>query len=325
MTAARTLAIALTAGTLLALPVDAQTLRLATVVNEPHPWLDAAEVFKAHIEENSDLTVEIFPGGQLGNDATVVDEMRIGTVDVMISSVGNVASFVRPFEFFALNYLFSDMDAFRAATDPEGEIFAIFADIVAEADVGMHLLALTGGGTRNLSNARGPITSPDDMAGIRMRTTGAQLDADMWQAMGAVTSSLPWTELYTGVQTGVVTAFESTISGFVGSRLYEVASYHSLTEHQIMMSQISISELRWDALDEETRAVVMEAARLAGETGTEAGVRADEELLGQLAEQGVTITEVDREAFAARVADLHDALAERLGVSEVLTMIREMN
>ncbi len=322
MSATRTLGLALMTGAWLALPAEAQMLRLATVVNAPHPWIDAAELFKSHVEENSDLSVEIFPGGQLGNDATVVDEMRIGTVDVMIGSVGNIAPFVRGFEFFALNYLFPDMDAFRAATDPEGEIFGYYAQEVSDADVGLQLLALTGGGTRNLSTAQGPVTTPEELQGVRMRTTGAQLDSDMWQAMGAVTASLPWTELYTGVQTGVVSAFESTISGFYGSRLFEVAPYHSLTEHQIMMSHLSMSEARWNSLDADTQAVVAEAARLAGEHGTQMGVEYDRDLLVQLKDLGVTVSEVDRGAFADRVSHLHEELAERLGVSHLLATVR---
>lgn len=312
------------AAMLVTLPAAAQTLRLATVVNAPHPWIDAAELFKSELESNTGLTVEIFPGGQLGNDATVVDEMRIGTVDVIIGGVGNIAPFVRSFEFFALNYLFENMEEFEAVTDPESEIFSYYADQVAGADVGLHLLALTGGGTRNLSSAAGPVTEPGDLEGVRMRTTGAQLDQRMWQAMGAVTSSLPWTELYTGVQTGVVQAFESTISGYYGSRLYEVAPYHARTEHQIMMSHISVSTLTWGRLSEDERAAVTDAARLAGLHGTEMGVKYDKELLEGFAEQGITVTEVDTSAFAARVADLHDQIAEDLGVSHLLQIVREL-
>lgn len=322
----KTFRLALLAGLtmLMTVPVAAQTLRLATVVNAPHPWVDAAELFKAEVEANTDLTVQIFPGGQLGNDATVVDEMRIGTVDVMIGSVGNVAPFLRSFEFFSMNYLFEDMDEFRAVTDPDSVFFTWYAEQVADAGIGLQLLALTGGGTRNLSTARGPVAEPSDLEGVRMRTTGAQLDQRMWQAMGAVTTSLPWTELYTGVQTGVVEAFESTISGYYGSRLYEVAPYHALTGHQIMMSHLSMSSIAWNRLSDADRAAVTEAARLAGAHGTERGVYYDGEVLARFADLGVTVTEVDVPAFAARVADLHDEVAEGLGVSHLLQALRDL-
>ncbi len=302
----------------------AQEIRVATVVSAPHPWIDAAEVFKEEVEAHTDYTVEIYPGGQLGDDETVVDEMRIGTVDVTIGGVGNISPFVPEFEFFALSYLFADMDGFRAVTDRESEVFAFFHDVVAEADVGLELLALTGGGTRNLSTAEGPVTHPDDLDGVRMRTTGAQLDQDTWGALGAVTTSLPWTELYSAVQTGVVSAFESTISGYVGSNLFEVAPYHSKTEHQVMMSHISMASLRWDQLSEDEREVIVRAADMAGRHGTEMGVQYDAELIEELADRGVTVSEVDAEAFMAATGALHEEYAAELGLSDLLETVRAL-
>jgi TRAP-type transport system periplasmic protein len=320
------LATAAIAASVVALPAAAQTtLRLGTVVSAPHPWLDAAEMLKAEVEENTDFTVEIYPGGQLGDDATMVDEMRIGTVDLLIGGVQNISTFVPSYQFFSLNYLFADMDEFRQVADPEGEIFAYFEQEVADADVGLRLLAFTGGGTRNLSTAQGPVTEPADMEGVRMRVTGARLDAETWQAVGALTTSLPWTEIYTGVQTGVVSAFESTISGYYGSRLYEVAPYHAKTEHQIMMSHISISELTWNRLSEEERAVIERAARAAAEHGTEMGVQYDAELIVELEAQGVTVSEVDKDAFIEATAPLHERFAEELGVTDLLELVRELN
>ncbi|WP_265519352.1 TRAP transporter substrate-binding protein [Nitratireductor luteus] len=307
-----------------ALPATAQTLRLATVVAPPHPWIDAAETFKTEVEANTDLTVEIFNGGQLGNDQTVVDEMRIGTVDVMIGGVQNISPFVKKFEFFSLNYLFDGMDSFRAATDPDGEVFSFFKQEVADAGVGLNLLALTGGGTRNLNASSGPVTSPEDLDGVKMRVTGSQLDAEMWQATGALTTSLPWTEVYTGLQTGVVNAFESTISGYYGGRLYEVAKFHNKTEHQIMMSHISISEITWGRLSEEERATVEAAAKLAAERGTDMGEQYDNELISKLEEQGVTVSEVDKQAFIATASPLHEEYAERLGMSDMLETVRNL-
>jgi TRAP-type transport system periplasmic protein len=318
--------VAVVAATAAALPAAAQTtIRIGTVVSAPHPWLDAAEMIKAEVEENTDLVVEIFPGGQLGDDATMVDEMRIGTVDMLIGGVQNISPFVPSFQFFGLNYLFAGMDQFRQVTDPEGEVFAYFEDAVEEADVGLRLLAFTGGGTRNLSTAHGPVTEPGDMDGVRMRVTGSRLDADTWQSVGALTTSLPWTEIYTGVQTGVVGAFESTISGYYGSRLYEVAPYHAKTEHQIMMSHISISDLAWERLSEEEREVVERAARAAAEHGTEMGEQYDADLIAQLEEQGVTVTEVDKDAFIEATAPLHEPFAEQLGVTDLLQIVRDLD
>ncbi len=303
----------------------AQTLRLATVVTAPHPWIDAAEAFKAEVEAETDgrITVEIFPSAQLGNDQTVIDEMRIGTVDMIIGGTQNASPFVPEFGLFSLNYLFSGMEAFERATDPEGELFAYFHETVRNHGVGIELLALTGGGTRNLSARSGPVASPADMNGLKMRVPGSQMDARMWQATDALTTSLPWSEIYTGVQTGVVEAFESTISGYYGSKLYEVAPYHALTEHQIMMSHISIGTLTFDRLAAEDQELIVQAARNAAVLGTAKGVEYDGSLLERLqTEHGVTVNEVDKTAFLEVSAPLHDEFAAELGVADALDILR---
>ncbi|WP_447555609.1 TRAP transporter substrate-binding protein [Vreelandella sp. EE22] len=311
---------------LTATPALAETLRLGTVVSAPHPWMDAAEAFKAEIEEATDnrINVQIFPGGQLGNDQTMVDEIRIGTTDMIIGGVMNISPYVSDFEIFSLNYLFEDMDEFRAATAPDSEVFSYFDNAVTDAGVGLTLLSLTGGGTRNLSSNVGPITEPSDLEGVKMRVTGSRLDADMWQTYGALTTSLPWTEIYTGMQTGVVGAFESTISGYFSSRLYEVAPYHAKTEHQIMMSHISISENRLDRFSEEDQALIREAAQHAGDLGTDKGVEYDAEFINQFEDLGVTVTEVDKQAFIDQALPLHDEFAKERDLTELLETIRNL-
>lgn len=304
---------------------EAQTLRLATVVNAPHPWIDAAEALKAEVEAKTDgrVTVEIFPGGSLGNDQTVIDEMRIGTVDLIIGGTQNASPFVPEYGIFSLNYLFADMDSFRRVTDPEGPVFAHLEQLHADSGLGLKLLALTGGGTRNLSNNLRAVATPEDLAGVKMRVPGSQMDARIWQALGTLTTSLPWTELYTGVQTGVVNAFESTISGYYGSKLYEVAPYHAKTEHQVMMSHITIGEPSFNRLSAEDRAVLVEAAHKAGELGTAKGEEYDEALLARLvSEYGVTVSEVDKARFVEAVMPLHEEFAAQLGATDLLELIR---
>lgn len=134
------------------------------------------------------------------------------------------------------------MDVCCAATDPGSEVVAYFEGVYEEADLGLKLLALLGGGTRNFSNNERAIEGPDDIDGLKMRVPGSQLDARMWKSFGAHTTSLTWTERNTGAQTGVVDAFESPVSGYYGSKLYEVAPDRACTQHQMMMSQCPSSD-----------------------------------------------------------------------------------
>ncbi len=307
---------------------NAQNLRLSTMVNAPHPWIDAAESIKEEVESTTDgrVTVEIFTGGSLGNDQTVLDEMRLGTIDLLIGGTQNASPFFKKFEIFSLNYLFSGMDAFRKATAPDSEVVAYFKNVYDEADLGLKLMALTGGGIRNFSNNVRPVTEPADIQGMKMRVPGSQMDARMWQEFGALTTSLPWTELYTGVQTGVVDAFESSIAAYYGSKLYEVAPYHAQTQHQIMMSHITMAQPSFDRLSPEDQEALQTAIDNAAALGTTKGEEYDSTLLETLTtEHGVTVTDVDRNAFMEIVKPLHDDIAAELDATDLLEILRSYN
>tara|TARA_R110002124_G_scaffold149793_2_gene315964 strand:- start:11839 stop:12828 length:990 start_codon:yes stop_codon:yes gene_type:complete len=311
-----------------AVPVHAQTLRLSTQANAPHPWLDAAQVLRDDVLEATDgrIKIEIFNGGALGNDATALDEMRMGTIDLLVGGTQEATPFFPQFQLFSLSYLFADAEVLRTAVAPDSAISAYFEDVYVQSGNGLKLLALTGGGVRNLSNNTRPVEKIDDISGMRMRVPGSRMDALMWETSGALPTSLPFTELYTGMQTGVVDAFESTISAYVANKLYEVAPYHAKTEHQFMVSHITMSQASFDRLSQDDQAALMKAAAHASEVAIDAGIKYDESLLEPLVKSGqVTLTEVDKAPFIAIVAPLHDEVAADLGVTDLLELIRSIH
>lgn len=301
-------------------------LRLATVVSPPHPWIDMAEYFAEEVEEQTDgdVKVTIHHSGSLGDDETTIDEMRLGTVDFVIGGTQNAASFIPRLQVFGLAYLFDDMDHFERAVDYESDVFNFFENEFVEKDLDVKLLSLSGGGTRYLSNNKHEIATPDDLKGIKLRLPGSPIESEIWSELGALPSSLSWNEVYSGIQTGVVDGFESTLSGYTGSKLYEVAPYVSLTEHLYMATHFSISEATYDSLPAEYQQIIAEVAVEAGELGTEKGKEFDEEILAELPEHNVTVTEIDRDAFVDILAPLHDDLAEELDATELLELIRNL-
>lgn len=307
---------------------DAETLRLSTQGNPPHPWLDAAETLKAEVEGATDgrIEIEIFPGATLGRDATALDEMRLGTIDLLIGGTQEATPFFPEFQLFSISYLFPSIEVFRKAMDPEGPVVGYFDRVYQDSGNGLVLLGLTGGGIRNLSNNAKEVASIDDLAGMKMRVPGSRLDAVMWEASGAQPISLPFTELYTALQTGVANAFESSISAYVGNKLYEVAPYHSTTQHQFMVSHITISQIAWDRLSDEDKTIFREAAAKAAVVGIDKGIEYDSSLLQPLVDSGqVILSEVDKAPFIEVVRPLHDEVAEQIGASEVLDAIRNID
>jgi len=300
-------------------------LRLATVVTKPHPWIDAGEYMAAEIAKRTkgEVKINIFPGGALGTDQSSIDEMRMGTVDFVIGSTQNAAPFIPEYQIFSLNYLFDNVAAFSRATANGGALFAKFAKIHGDRDLGFKLLAFTSGGVRNMSNNTRPVTTPDDLKGMKMRVTAAKIEADIWKALGTLPTTLPWSEIYTAVQTGVVQGFESTISGYKGSKLYEVGPYHAKTEHQVMVSHISMSTATYNRLPKEFQKIVEDVAVEAAALCTKNGDKYDAAFLDELqAKYGVKVSEVDKRAFMALVVPLQDEFASQKKMKEVLELIR---
>ena len=303
------------------------TLRLATVVSPPHPWVDMAEFFAQEVRDRTDgnVTVRIHHSGALGNDETTLDELRIGSLDFVIGGVSNAVAFLPEYSITGFSYLFEDLDHFRRVSSGDSPFFEYLARRHKERNLPFQLLALAGGGTRVTSTNLGPIERPEDLQGVNMRLPGNPLELRIWEAFGAIPTSLPWGEIYTAVQTGVVDAFESTISGFYGSRLFEVAPYQSLTNHQIMISHFTASDRSMNSLPEEYRKIVEEVALAAGELGTDRGAVYDEELLAEMeSDFGLIVVRPDIEAFVDIVKPLHDELAANAGLTELLQMVRDL-
>ena len=302
------------------------TLRLHTLVTSPHPYNDMAEYFKREVEARSDgrIEVKLFPGASLGQDPAIIGELGMGTVDFMISTTNNAAKQVPEYQVFSLAYLFPDMDTLMATLAPGTPVFEYFSEVYAERELGLRLLALGATGTRNLSNAVGPVTGLEDIQGLKMRTPPSPMIARTWESLGTLPVTVAWPELYAAIQTGVAEALESSIPGYMGSKLYEVAPYLALTAHTLQANHFSMSERSYQRLPEDLQQLVSEVAVAANALGLEKALEYEAEFVDTLREEhGVTVTEPDRAEFMAVVQPLHEELAEDLGVAEVLALIRE--
>ena len=300
------------------------TLRLHTLVKSPHPYNDMAAFMKEEIEAKSEgaIEVKIFDSGQLGKDPAVIGEMALGTIDLMISSTNNAAKQVPEYQIFSMPYLFADFEELMAKVGPGTEAEAYFQKVYADRGVGMRLLALGGSGTRNLSNARGPVEKVADIEGFKMRTPPSPMISKTWEALGTLPVSIAWGELYAGIQTGVAEALESSIPGYTGSKLYEVAPYLALTAHTIQVNHLSVSEVSWNKLSAEQQALLTETAAAAAAHGVEKAKGYESELVELLkSEHGVTVTEPDKAEFQAVLKPVQPKLAEELGLTEPMAVI----
>lgn len=308
-------------------PGKTYELKLATVVNPPHQWIDMGEFFAEEVAKRTDgkVKVTVYPSGQLGSDETTVDEMRTGTIDFVIGGTQNFASFVPEFQVFGLSYLFESAEEFERVLAQDSPVTQKFRDLYAEKKLGLKLLGLSNGGSRNTSNNLKPIVTPNDLKGLKMRLPGSPMEAKLWGALGAIPTSLPWNEVYSAMQTGVVNAFESTISGYSGSKTYEVAPFHSKTQHLYMVTHFTMSELTYNKLPEEYVKIIEDVANEASLVGSKIAMESEDGILQELVEKfDVKVNEVDKAAFAAVVTPHYKELADSVKAGDILEMILEM-
>ena len=300
------------------------TMRLHTLVKSPHPYNDMANFMADEIAKRSDGAIEIkvFDAGQLGKDPAVIGEMGLGTIDLMISSTNNAVKQVPEYQVFSMPYLFAGFDDLMERVGPGTPAEDYFKKAYGDHSLNMQLLALGGSGTRNLSNAKGPVNKLGDISGFKMRTPPSPMISKTWAELGTLPVTVAWGELYAAVQTGVAEALESSIPGYTGSKLYEVAPYLALTGHTIQVNHISMSQRAWDKLTPEQQKMFLEVAAEASVLGIDMARKYETELVETLkSKHGVTVTNPDVAEFKAALGPLQASLATELGLEPAMAAI----
>lgn len=206
----RTLFVALLALTIVAVVATAQAktykLRAATVVSPKHPWITGMEYMAKELNKrsNGEIKMMVKHSSVLGSDQTTVDEMRMGTIDIVVGGTTAVSSFVPELQVLSIPYLFKNYKVFKAATASGSKLVKAYQGFFEERKLNLKLLGLSGGGLRNVANNLHPIRTPADMKGMKMRVPSNPLLTKIWGATGAIPSPLPWKEIYSAIQTGVL-------------------------------------------------------------------------------------------------------------------------
>lgn len=300
------------------------TLRMHTLVQDPHPYNDMAAFMIEEVSKRTDgaIAIELFNAGQLGKDPAVIGEMGLGTIDLMISSTNNAVDAVSDFQIFSIPYLFSSYDDLMTRVGPGSAAEDFFKAAYADNGLNMQLLALGGSGSRNMSNSKGPVNALADIQGIKMRTPPSPMISRTWETLGTLPVSVAWGELYAAIQTGVADGLESSIPGYAGAKLYEVAPYLALTGHTIQVNHVSMSDVSWNKLSDAQKQVMMDVAAEASALGIERAKFYETELVSRLqSESGVTVTTPDVTEFQAALTDLRGELATEMNLTAAMSAL----
>lgn len=222
----------------------------------------AATAFKAYVEANSGgtLKVEIFPAGQFGGDAPTMEGLRLGTLEMAVVHDGAIAGTFKPVIAFGIPFLFRDQAQAWAVMD--GPFGQEFGEMMAK-QVGIRALALADNGIRHFTNNVRPIRTPDDMKGLKIRVQPSPVFQRLVEALGASPSAIPWAELPTALQQGVVDGQENSVTNILAASLYQHQKHISLDAHVYSIHAYLMNERFWQSLSKEQQKVVRDGVEIA--------------------------------------------------------------
>ena len=285
-------------------PASSVTLKLGFSTNEEDPRALGAKQFKEEVESktNGAVTVELYPSGQLGGDADLINSIALdsGTVDIIITDASNFATYEPKMGISALPFQFSDFDEAWAFMD---------SDVEAAAEEGllsqnMRVLAHYCNGFRCVTNSKGPIETPDDMKGLLIRTPENPVIMATMTALGATPQPLSFSELYQALQQKTYDAQENPIPVIYNNNLYEVQEYLSVTNHIYSGMCFTIAESSWNKLSADQQAIVEAAAKASADYDRQLNKEQTESLVSSLEEKGMKINTPELAPFAEATASV---------------------
>jgi tripartite ATP-independent transporter DctP family solute receptor len=286
----------------------AQTqMRLAVETTGRDPTSVMLSTFRDELQKSAsqDVAIDYFEGGALGEENALAELIRAGQVEV-VSMGSDIVALDSKFAVFDMPFLLKDKATARAAMDGElGEILAkSLRDTVDLQVVGYGEL-----GFRVISNNVRPITKPEDLQGLKLRTPSNEGRILAFKALGAAPTPMPLGEAYVGLRQGALDGQENPLSVIKEFSLFEVQKYISITNHVYTPVTLVMNGRAWDALTPELQEKVKDAAKKAGEATRVLSDESDAQLVGEFEAAGVAVNQIDPAPFQAAAAPIADKIA----------------
>lgn len=287
---------------------DARELRMGLITPPSHVWTQVAHRIAEKLPEatGGDLTLAIFPAGQLGLEQEMFQQMSTGLLDTGLMTAAITSLRAPALQGWFTPYLFSDVsDAAEAASVPAAQ------DMLGQLQrAGLVGLGYTFAGQRHILMKGAPATTPADLANKKIRIVPFPAMKVWWEAVGAVPTPVNLTEVYQGLQSGLLDGIDIDLDAMVGLKFDEVAKGLTITNHMPFPAVMVVSQMTWNSLSDDQRAAFTEVSQEAMAWGTQQQVEAEKSNLAAL-EGKVEIVTLDNgaEAFAEANQAVRDAFA----------------
>lgn len=286
---------------------EGDVLHLALNQTETHPSYIALDNWGRYMEEQTDgrWTIDIYPNETLGAQAEAMQLVSDGSVEMAIVSGPQLENLNRDFIALNLPTTFDDIDHQMRVIAEESIVGELFTSL--EETNNFTVLGGFTQGNRSVYTTFGPVETPADLAGMKLRVQESDLNVAMAQGLGASATPMAYGELYTGLQSGVVDAAENNEVSYATQRHFEVAPHWSYTNHLVGLDYLIINTAMLESMTPQDRAVFDEGWDRARDEHVALWLEATEDAVATAKAGGATFHEVDDTVFDEAL----EPLAER--------------
>src|SRR6266851_1903707 len=285
----------------------------------------AGDIFANKLAELSkgSMVIDQFPGAQLGQEPQALQKIRTGDIDFNISSTANASTVQPESGVMSVHWVFrSEEHLAKAIADP-GFVAAV-KEMFSSKVQGAHVLTVLTLGFRNFYSKK-EVHGVADIKGLKVRVQATPTEDMLFPAYGAQIVHMPFGDVYTSLQTGVVDVAENGINVYLSNKHYEVALIMSLSEHEANNSVIWVSDKAWNSFSDEQKKWVQAAADETGRTQPAKAFALEHESTAKLEKIGVKfVKNVDKSGFIKVAEPIQDRIAKELGphAVEILGLVR---
>ena len=260
-------------------------------------------------KSNGEITIQIFPNAQIGNDRVTTEAAQAGTLDMTSSSTPNMASFHPHYMALDLPYVTKpeNQQKFYDAID-NGELGKYYREL--SRSIGLETLMFSEYGYRNFVSSTRPINSIEDFKGFKVRTTDSPVEVEVAKALGMNPAPIAWGETYTALQQGTVDGEGNTYSLLNDAKHTEVIKYATNSRHNYSMHLLMINKKKWDSLTDDQRRIMREAADEALKYEREISGPLEQKAYEDFVKAGIKIHEFSAEDFQ-KLYDLTQPLRDK--------------
>ncbi|MBB5179708.1 C4-dicarboxylate-binding protein DctP [Planomicrobium koreense] len=304
--------------------VQETTIKFSHVVAENTPKHQGALAMKEYIEAESDgkITVEIYPNSSLFGDQDEYQNLVSNNVQFIAPDLSKFVGNNPQFNVPSLPFLFDNDDEAIAFWDGEKGT-EILGSLEADGVLGLKMWP---NGGKHVTNNERAITSPADFKGLKFRTQGGQVLEAVYSTLGAGSESIPFSELYTALDQGVVDGQENTFSNIESKKFDEVQEFMTIMNHTRVDYAIFTNTEFWEGMNEETKAIVEAGVEEGTKVAREEALTLNEKALELIKERGeIEITELTPEQveeFKTALEPIYEEFEEEIG-ADVYEAARE--